>query len=86
MRQDQRDRVTAATIVNEAGADELADIFWKFGGEERSRQIARAVARERETHPFQTTRQLAGLIEKISPRAGRKSIRRRRFFRRCGWR
>src|SRR5580692_7697848 len=41
MRQDQRDTVTAAKIVNEAGADELAEIFWKFGGEERSRQIAR---------------------------------------------
>jgi 16S rRNA (cytosine1402-N4)-methyltransferase len=59
--------------VNEAGADELAEIFWKFGGEERSRPIARAIVRDRETQPFQTTRQLAGLIERISPRAGRKA-------------
>jgi 16S rRNA (cytosine1402-N4)-methyltransferase len=73
MRQDQRQTVTAAKLVNEKGADELAEIFWKFGGEERSRQIARAIVRDREFQPFQTTRQLAGLIERISPRAGRKA-------------
>ncbi len=73
MRQDQRQALTAAKLVNEASPDELADIFWRFGGEEQSRRIARAIVRDRETRPFQTTRQLAGLLEKIAPRAGRKA-------------
>jgi 16S rRNA (cytosine1402-N4)-methyltransferase len=73
MRQDQRQRLTAANLVNEAGADELADIFWKLGGEEQSRRIARAIVRDREGVPFTTTRQLAGLIERIAPRAGKKA-------------
>jgi 16S rRNA (cytosine1402-N4)-methyltransferase len=73
MRQDQRQELTAAKLVNEAGADELADIFWQFGGEEQSRRIARAIVRDREAQPFQSTRQLAGLVEKIAPRAGRKA-------------
>jgi 16S rRNA (cytosine1402-N4)-methyltransferase len=73
MRQDQRQELTAAKLVNEAGADELAGIFWQLGGEEHSRQIARAIVRDREARPFQSTRQLAGLVEKIAPRAGRKA-------------
>ncbi len=73
MRQDQRQELTAAKLVNEASADDLADIFWQFGGEERSRRIARAIVQDREARPFQSTRQLAGLMEKIAPRAGRKS-------------
>jgi 16S rRNA (cytosine1402-N4)-methyltransferase len=73
MRQDQRQELTAAKLVNEAGADELADIFWRFGGEEQSRRIARAIVRDREVSQFATTRQLGGLVEKIAPRAGKKS-------------
>jgi 16S rRNA (cytosine1402-N4)-methyltransferase len=73
MRQDQRQELTAAKLVNQAGADELADIFWQFGGEEQSRRIARAIVRDREARQFETTRQLAGLLEKIAPRAGRKA-------------
>jgi 16S rRNA (cytosine1402-N4)-methyltransferase len=73
MRQDQRQELTAAKIVNEAGADELADIFWQFGGEEQSRRIARAIVCDREGRPFESTRQLAGLVERITPRAGRKA-------------
>jgi 16S rRNA (cytosine1402-N4)-methyltransferase len=53
--------------------DELAEMFWKYGGEEQSRRVAREVAREREQRPFTRTRQLAGLMERISPRAGRKT-------------
>jgi len=73
MRQDQRQELTAAKLVNEAGADELAGIFWRFGGEEQSRRIARAIVRDREARQFQSTRQLAELVEKIAPRAGKKA-------------
>ncbi len=73
MRQDQRQELTAAKLVNEAAPEELADIFWRFGGEEQSRRIARAIAREREARPFVSTLQLAGLVEKIAPRAGKRA-------------
>ncbi len=73
MRMDQRETVTAAKIINEAGTEELADIFWRYGDEHESRKMARAIERERQLRPITTTRQLAQLVEKISPRAGKKA-------------
>jgi 16S rRNA (cytosine1402-N4)-methyltransferase len=72
MRMDDRQTLTAADLVNNASAEELAKIFWEFGGERESRRFARAIAHDREQKKFVTTRQLAELIERISPRAGRK--------------
>ena len=86
MRQDQRQRLTAATLVNETAPDELANIFWRFAGESQSRRIARAIATDRETRPFSRTLQLAGLIEKSCAQSRKNRIRLRKFFRRCGWR
>jgi 16S rRNA (cytosine1402-N4)-methyltransferase len=73
MRLDQRQELTAAKLVKEMGAEELAGIFWRYGDEEQSRRMARAIVQERERQPLGRTRQLAALIEKISPRAGRKT-------------
>jgi 16S rRNA (cytosine1402-N4)-methyltransferase len=73
MRMDDRQPLTAAELVNGAGAEELAKIFWEFGGERESRRFARAIVQDRERKKFGTTRQLAELIERISPRAGRKA-------------
>jgi 16S rRNA (cytosine1402-N4)-methyltransferase len=73
MRMDQSQDLTAAKVVAEKSADELAEIFWRYGNEEQSRRMARAIVAEREKRPFERTRQLAELIEKISPRAGRKT-------------
>ncbi len=72
MRMDRRQQGTAADLVNTAPAEELADMFWKYGGERDSRRLARAVVREREHRPFATTGQLAELIARLSPRRGRK--------------
>ncbi len=73
MRMDQRQELTAVKLLNEADAEELAGIFWRYGNEEQSRRMARAIVSERQEHPLERTRQLAALIEKISPRAGRKT-------------
>jgi 16S rRNA (cytosine1402-N4)-methyltransferase len=73
MRADVRQPVTAAQLVNTLPASELARVFWEFGGESDSRRLARAIERDREMRPFETTRQLAGLIERITPRGGRKA-------------
>ena len=73
MRMDQRQELTAAKLVNEASAEELARIFWEFGGERESRRFARAIVMDREARPFETTRQLAELIERLSPAARTQS-------------
>jgi len=73
MRMDDRQVLTAADLVNGVSADELADIFWKFGGERDSRRFARAIAHDRAARKFETTRQLADLIERLAPRGGKKA-------------
>jgi 16S rRNA (cytosine1402-N4)-methyltransferase len=73
MRMDARQLLTAAELLNSAGAEELAGIFWEFGGERESRRFARAIVHQREEQHFETTRQLVELMEKISPRRGRKT-------------
>lgn len=61
---------TAADWVNETPAEELARLFAELGDERHARRIARAIAEARERSPFATTRQLAGLIERVVPRRG----------------
>jgi 16S rRNA (cytosine1402-N4)-methyltransferase len=73
MRMDDRQKLTAANLVNDLSAEELAKIIWEFGGERESRRFAKAIVHDREQKKFETTRQLAELIERISPRAGRKA-------------
>ena len=73
MRMDARQRLTAAELVNAASAEKLAEIFWEFGNEEQSRRFAQAIAHDRTAQRFATTRQLADLIERLSPRRGRKT-------------
>jgi 16S rRNA (cytosine1402-N4)-methyltransferase len=73
MRMDRRQAMTAASLLNGMSAEELAKIFWELGGERDARRFARAIAQEREHRQFETTRQLAELIEKLAPRHGRKT-------------
>lgn len=73
MRMDTTQSLTAAELVNGAGAEELAGIFWEFGDERESRRFARAVVQDRERQKFAGTRQLAELIERLSPRRGKKA-------------
>ena len=51
-RMDQRQELTAAHLVNEASADELAKIFWELGEERESRRIARAIVNETKARSF----------------------------------
>ncbi len=70
MRMDDRQPLTAAEVVNTWSAEDLARLFWECGGETQSRRVARAIVQDR---PFQTTRELAGLIERILPRGGSRT-------------
>jgi 16S rRNA (cytosine1402-N4)-methyltransferase len=71
MRMDPSSGPTAADLVNELSADELADVFWQFGEERDSRRLARAIEHDRRQRRIATTRQLAELIERVKPRSGR---------------
>ena len=73
MRMDSDQPTTAADWVNTASEPDLAKVFWEFGGERESRRLARAIAHDREQRRFETTRQLAELIERVSPRRGRRA-------------
>jgi 16S rRNA (cytosine1402-N4)-methyltransferase len=73
MRMDRRQPLTAADLVNEASAEELAKVFWDLGGERDGRRFARALALERARRRFETTRQLADYIERLAPRRGKRA-------------
>lgn len=66
--------VSAADVVNRAKVSDLTRIFGILGEERHAGRIARAIEAERRKAPFATTRQLAGLIEKVSPRRPQDKI------------
>jgi 16S rRNA (cytosine1402-N4)-methyltransferase len=80
MRMDRRQALTAAQLVNEAGAEELMRLFRDLGEEPEARRLARAIESERRLRRFETTRQLAELIERISPRRGKRAHPATRVF------
>ena len=73
MRMDDRQPVTAADLVNGEDAETLAKFFWEFGDERDSRRFARAIVHDRALRRFETTRQLADLIERLAPRHGKRA-------------
>jgi 16S rRNA (cytosine1402-N4)-methyltransferase len=73
MRMDTRQLLTAADLVNGASAGELAEIFWEFGGERDSRRLAKVIVHDRQRRKFETTGQLADLLERLMPRRGKKT-------------
>ena len=54
---------TAADLVNNLTAAELADIFWQYGEERHSRRLAQAIVARRRQQPFTTTTDLASFVE-----------------------
>jgi 16S rRNA (cytosine1402-N4)-methyltransferase len=58
--------LSAADLVNKMPEKELADILWKYGEEQQSRRIARAIIQAR---PIQTTTELAGIIKRAVGRS-----------------
>ena len=58
---------TAADLLREASAEDLADIFYHFGEERAARRIARAIVADRAAAPFVSTLQLAGLVARLAP-------------------
>ena len=63
---------SAADLVATLDERALADIFWRYGEEKFSRPIARAIVRERDKAPIETTLQLAEVISRAVPAAVRR--------------
>lgn len=61
MRMNQAQGISALELVNTASEQELADIFWRYGEENRARQIAWRIIRAREKGAITRTTQLAQL-------------------------
>jgi 16S rRNA (cytosine1402-N4)-methyltransferase len=74
MRMDRRSGRSAYDVVNGTDEPELARLLWEYGEERRSRQIAKAIVRQR---PVETTAQLARIVESLTPGPmGTKSLAR----------
>ncbi|MEC3657650.1 16S rRNA (cytosine(1402)-N(4))-methyltransferase RsmH [Bacillus velezensis] len=73
MRMDQSAALTAKEVVNEWRYEDLVRIFFKYGEEKFSKQIARKIEEAREKSPIQTTGQLVDLIKDAIPAPARRS-------------
>ena len=71
MRFDPTRAQNAADIVNTYSEAELAEIIFRYGEERASRQIAKAIVRER---PIRTTGGLASVIKSVIPRKKGKRV------------
>ena len=72
MRMDPRTQLTAATIINEYGEEELTRLFRELGEEPAARRIASLIVKMRKPSPFHETLPLARAIEKLVGRHGRQ--------------
>ena len=80
MRMDDRQTTTAADLVNNEEPEVLISLFREYGDEPRARRIATGIVERRAEASFQTTGDLAGHIESICPRAGKKKHPATRVF------
>ncbi|MBY0316833.1 MAG: 16S rRNA (cytosine(1402)-N(4))-methyltransferase RsmH [Bdellovibrionales bacterium] len=65
MRMDQNQKTTAAEVINEWDEEQLVEIFKNYGEIRSPFRVVRAIVHDRKEKPFETTRQLAGLIERV---------------------
>lgn len=67
MRMDQSKELTAEIIVNEYSYEDLIRIFYRYGEDPFSKQIARSIERERVNRRISTTFELVDVIKKALP-------------------
>jgi len=67
MRFDPKTRESAADLVNDLDAEELARIIFEYGEERHSRRIARRIVEARRVEPITTTARLAEVVRKGVP-------------------
>ena len=72
MRMDLQGEISAYDVVNEWKYEDLVRIFFKYGEEKFSKQIARKIEAAREKAPIQTTDELVELIKDGIPAPARR--------------
>jgi len=73
MRMDQTASLTAREVLNEWSYENLVRIFFRYGEEKFSKQIARKIEQAREKQPIETTGELVELIKAGIPAAARRT-------------
>lgn len=72
MRMDQTAELTAFHVINEWPYEDLVRIFFRYGEEKFSKQVARKIEEARKKAPIETTGQLVELIKDGIPAAARR--------------
>lgn len=68
MRMDNSSSFSAKNVINEYSEKELADIFFSYGEEKFSKQIAKNIVKERQINPILTCGQLVDIIKNTIPK------------------
>ena len=74
MRMDQRQELTAYTIINTYSLEDLTKIFQIYGEEKYSFSIAKNIIKARESAPIETTFQLVDIIKRSKPMKELKKV------------
>ncbi|RRJ38298.1 16S rRNA (cytosine(1402)-N(4))-methyltransferase, partial [Pseudomonas aeruginosa] len=72
MRMDQTQSLSAYEVVNEWPYEALVKIFYRYGEEKFSKQIARRIEANREKQPIETTLELVEVIKEGIPAKARR--------------
>ena len=67
MRMNQEASLTAYEVVNQYDYHDLVRIFFKYGEDKFSKQIARKIEQARQVKPIETTTELAEIIKSAKP-------------------
>lgn len=67
MRMDKNNNTSAYTVINEYTFEELVNIFYKYGEEKYSRNIAKKICDYRKTKVIETTLELVEIIKSAVP-------------------
>ncbi|MBD3859456.1 16S rRNA (cytosine(1402)-N(4))-methyltransferase RsmH [Bacillus sp. 28A-2] len=73
MRMDQSAALSAKQVVNEWPFEDLVRIFYKYGEEKFSKQIARKIEEARKKAPIETTGELVDIIKEGIPAPARRT-------------
>lgn len=72
MRFDKNQELTCSEIIENYNEKQLSDILWKLGEEEESRRIAKFIVKRREIKSFESTIDLANVIESAKRKRTKK--------------
>lgn len=72
MRMDQSSSLSAREVVNDYTYEQLVKIFFRYGEEKFSKQVARLIEKKREEKPIETTGELVDIIKEAIPAPARR--------------